>query len=166
MSANEIALSALWAQWVGSIAALLGVGAAIIFGIVTLKTSNRSKDTQQRATLTAAVDPMDEDIRVAVAQMAKVHWAVRPKGGEYWLLVNEGSEQAWDVSIAGLTDIDQKRLISVAKIPNPVRPAGMISFELVSRLTLSGPANVVVSYSLMPDGSGREFRRVLLVPAL
>jgi hypothetical protein len=165
MSANEIAVSVLWAQWVGSIAALLGVGAAVIFGIVTLKTSNRSKDTQQRATLTAAANPMDEDIRAAVAQMTQVHWAVMPKGGERWLLVNEGSEQAWDVSIAGLTDIDQKRLISVANIPNPVGSAGAISFELVSRLTLSGPANVVVSYSLMPDGLGRDYRRVLLVPA-
>ena len=40
---------------------------------------------------------------------------------------------------------------------------GRKEFVLVSRFTLSGPANVVVSYRLEPGGS--ELRRVLQVPA-
>ncbi|UWF76883.1 MULTISPECIES: hypothetical protein [Microbacterium] len=81
--------------------------------------------------------------------------------GETWLLVNEGTVPALDVHVEGLTELDRRRLSAA---PRPLlAPGEAVEFTLVSRLTLSGPANVVVTYRL--DGDGAERRRVLQVPS-
>jgi hypothetical protein len=163
MTPEEIAESALAAQWVGAGAAAGSVVVAVIFGIVTLRTSNRAKDAQQRAAGTAAGAPSSTSLASLVADVDPVVWVVRRARGEEWVLVNEGTESAYNVSIDGLTDLDKKRLTKVAPIPEVVEPGLTLSFTLVSRLTLSGPANVVVTYF---DGPGGVLRtQVLLVPA-
>jgi len=67
------------------------------------------------------------------------------------------------VGVDGLTDLDKRRLIEVAADPASLGEGQAKEFVLVSRLTLSGPTNVVVLYQLEPGGS--QLRRVLQMPA-
>jgi len=162
MTPEQIAESALWAQWVGALAALGGVVVAVIFGILTFTNTRRSKDTQQRATLVAA-DKSTTGRKGLLAESAPVQWVVHHKGGEAWFLVNEGTAPAHSTSIEGLTDLDKRRLTHVVTIPETVPVAMPLPFTLVSRFSLSGPANIVVTYI---DGPGGKLRQtVLLVPA-
>jgi hypothetical protein len=154
----------LAAQWVGSGAAAAAVLVAVLFGYLTLASNRRSKDTQQRATLVAAFDDPNRPQSIfAEHDSARAHFTIRHKAGETWLLVNEGPDAAYVVGIDGLTDLDKKRLLEVAAEPASLGEGQAKEFVLVSRLTLSGPANVVVSYRLEPGGS--QLRRVLQVPA-
>lgn len=131
-------------------------------GYLTLASNKRSKDTQQRATLIAALDDTGEDHPVgAVKPGGGV--AVFHKAGETWLLANQGSGAIRVSSIEGLTDLDKKRLTSVAPEPKVLNPGDAREFVLVSRYTLSGPANVVVTFT--SESLGVEFRRILQVPA-
>jgi len=57
------------------------------------------------------------------------------------------------LDVAGMTDLDKKRLIEVAAEPASLWPGDAREFVLVSRLTLSGPANLVVRYRLQTGGS-------------
>lgn len=156
-------VSALAAQWVGSAAALLSVGVAILFGILTLSNRRLAKDNQERSTLTAAAEPVSQSVASLVAEMTRVHWVVLRAGGEEWTLLNDGADAAYDVTIEGLTDLDQRRLTPTPAARSVVMSAGSIPFTLVSRFTLSGPANVVVTYALEPHGT--ELRKVVQVPA-
>jgi hypothetical protein len=88
---------------------------------------------------------------------------IRHTAGEQWQLVNEGPAACIIDEVAGLTAQDKKRLATVAADSDPLNPGDAKDFTLVSRLALSGPANVVVSYRVEPSGS--PLRRVFLVPA-
>lgn len=154
----------LAAQWVGSGAAVAAVLVAVLFGYLTLASSRRSKDAQQRATLVAALDdPNRPQSVLAEHDAGRADFTIRQKAGETWLLVNEGPDIAYLVGIEGLTDLDKHRLQEIAQDPTSLGAGEAKEFVLVSRFTLSGPANVVVSYRLEPGGS--ELRRVLQVPA-
>ncbi|GAA4375099.1 hypothetical protein [Agromyces bauzanensis] len=136
----------------------------MLFGYLTLASNRRSKDAQQRATLVAALgDPNRAQSILADNESGRADFMIRHKAGETWLLVNEGPDVAFMVEIEGLTDLDKKRLIEVAAGPASLGEGQAKEFVLVSRFTLSGPANVVVSYRLEPGGS--QLRRVLQVPA-
>lgn len=154
----------LAAQWVGSGAAVAAVLVAVLFGYLTLASNRRSKDAQQRATMVAALDdPNRPQSILAEHDAGRAVFTIRHKAGETWLLVNEGPDVAYMVGIEGLTDLDKRRLIEVAAEPASLGEGQAKEFVLVSRLTLSGPANVVVLYRLEPGGS--QLRRVLHVPA-
>jgi hypothetical protein len=172
MEATTLAVSAydmssLWAQWVGSVAAVASVGVAIVFGYLTLANTRRSKDAQERATFAAAtaapsaVGPAGPFVPNTAT--GDLQLTVRDAGGERWELVNDGTETAIGVRIEGLTTLDRRRLVSVVDEPADLAPGASKQFVLVSRLALSGPANVVVLYRTQPDGP--ELRQVLLVPA-
>ena len=88
---------------------------------------------------------------------------VRHQFGEKWLLVNEGPDVAYSVEIDGLTALDKQRLTATAGDPHSLGAAQAKEFVLVSRLTLSGPANIVVKFRV--EAGGAVLRRVLLVPA-
>jgi hypothetical protein len=160
--ATDAEISALIAQWVESIAAVAAVFIALLFGVLTLTTSRRSKDTQERATLTAASDPMSADFAEAVVAASKVHWRVERNAGERWLLIHDGSTTAYEVELAGLTSLDAKRLTEIPDRQD-VGPTGALAFTLVSRLTLSGPANVVVTFAL--ERGDQRVRQIVRVPA-
>lgn len=154
----------LAAQWVGSGAAVAAVLVAVLFGYLTLASSRRSKDAQQRATLVAALDdPNRPQSLLAERDSGRAEFSISRKGGETWLLVNQGPDIAYMVEIDGLTDLDKRRLAEVASEPGSLASGQAKEFVLVSRYTLSGPANVVISYRLEPGGS--LLRRVLQVPA-
>ena len=153
--------ASLAAQWVGSVSALAAVVVAVIFGYLTLASNRRSKDAQQRAAIIAATESRSEPPSVQAGRTGP-RLTVRLKGGETWLLVNEGSEPAHDVHIEGLTDLDRRRLVAIATDPEPIEAGQSREFTLVSRLTLSGPANVRVSYS---TETAEARTVVLLVPA-
>lgn len=156
--------ASLWAQWVGSVSAALAVVVAAVFGYLTLASNRRSKDAQQRATIVAALDdPNRPQSILAASESGRADFTIRHKAGETWLLVNEGPDVAHAVEIDGLTDLDKRRLQEVAGDPASLSAGQAKEFVLVSRLTLSGPANIVVSYRLNPGGS--RLRRVLQVPA-
>jgi hypothetical protein len=157
--------SALWAQWVGSVAAVLSVGVAIVFGYLTLANTRRSKDAQERATIAAAAPaPQTADGQLAAAaDLGDVRLSVRAAGGERWELRNDGPDTAYAVRISGLTSLDQRRLEYVGNEPEDLAPGQTRQFVLVSRLALGGPANVVVQYRLHEDSP--DVRQVLLVPA-
>lgn len=154
----------LAAQWVGASAAVAAVLVAILFGYLTLASNRRSKDAQQRATLVAALgDPNQPQSILARSDAGRADFTIRRKAGETWLLMNEGPDVAYLVGIEGLTDLDKHRLREISQDPISLGAGQGKEFVLVSRLTLSGPANVVVSYRLEPGGS--ELRRVLQVPS-
>jgi len=155
----------LAAQWVGSSAAVAAVLVAVLFGYLTLANNRRSKDAQQRATMVAALDdPHRPQSTLTANESGRADLTIRHKTGETWLLVNEGPDVAFMVEIEGFTDLDKKRLVEVAANPASLDEGQAKEFVLVSRLTLSGPANVVVSYRLEGD-DGPRLRRVLQVPA-
>lgn len=157
-------VSSLAAQWVGSGAAVAAVLVAVLFGYLTLANSRRSKDAQQRATLVAALDdPNQPQSVLGDPGSGRANFTIRHKTGETWLLVNEGPDAAYLVRIEGLTDLDKHRLQEVAQDPTSLGTGEAKEFVLVSRYTLSGPANLVVSYRL--EAGGSELRRVLQVPA-
>ena len=156
--------SSLAAQWVGSSAAVAAVLVAVLFGYLTLASNRRSKDAQQRATLVAALDdPNRPQSILAQNEQVRADLSIRHKAGETWLLVNEGPDVVFVIDIEGMTDLDRRRLIEVASEPASLAAGDVREFVLVSRLTLSGPANVVVKYRLRPGGS--VLSRVLQVPS-
>lgn len=99
----------------------------------------------------------------AQQQQQRAHFSVTPAGGEVWRLTNFGEEAAFNLEIEGLTELDKRRLTNPGPTPADIGPGDSIEFTLVSRFSLSGPANVVVTYALNP-GAPRA-RAVLLVPA-
>ena len=137
---------------------------AVLFGYLTLASNRRSKDAQQRATIVAALDdPNRPQSVLAQDESGRAEFAIRHKTGETWLLINDGPDVAFAVHVEGMTDLDKKRLIEVAAEPVSLGPGDAKEFVLVSRLTLSGPANVVVKYRLRPGGS--VLSRILQVPS-
>jgi hypothetical protein len=161
MSATNLEISALWAQWVGAGSALLAVGVAVVFGVITLNTSRRSKDTQERATLTAA-EPISVDFAQAVVAVSRVNWQVSHYGGEQWLLINTGNSTAHDVELEGMTETDRKRL-NAEPYTRAVGPTGSVAFTLISRFGLSGPFNIVVRFAL--EAGGDKLQQIVRVPA-
>ncbi|UXW85106.1 hypothetical protein NFX31_12890 [Microbacterium azadirachtae] len=125
-----VATSSLWAGWIGAIAAVIGIGVAIYFG---------------------------------VRRRGKVNWSTRPNGGERWDLVNDGPGTVYDVRVAGLGEIDQRRLTVTPPPRATLAQAGAVTFDLVSRLSISGPANVVVTYRRRARGP--ELQEVVPVDA-
>ena len=163
MTAYEAA--SLWAQWVGSISTALAVFVAALFGYLTYANNRRSRDNQERATLAAAMDGTARP-RVGLLpdeRRTGADLVIRSSGGEGWLLINEGPATVRSVRLEGLTTLDQHRLQVGSDEPGDLQPGQSRGFTLVSRLTLSGPANVVVHYRL--DEAGPELQRVLQVPA-
>jgi ABC-type enterochelin transport system substrate-binding protein len=138
---------------------------AAVFGWLTLVNNRRSKDTQERATLIAATDKQDapQSLRASRDETNGARLTVRHNLGERWQIVNEGPATCIIDDVAGLTTLDKKRLEVVAAEPDSLSPGETKEFILLSRLTLTGPANIVVSFRLEPGGS--LLRQVLLVPA-
>ena len=154
----------LAAHWVGSGAAVVSVGVAVLFGYLTLANTRRSRDAQNLATIVAAGESPNGSGVLLLPEEKVIEWTVQPNGGESWLLVNDGQTVAYDVTLRGLTVTDQERL-RTADGPDVavVEPAESVPFEFVSRLTLSGPGNVVVSWTIAPGGP--ELRKAVRVPA-
>ena len=144
----------------------MAVLVAALFGYLTYANNKRSRDNQERASLAAAMSDGGGP-RVGLLPTSRetsgVNFLVRHGGGESWLLMNNGSETARDLRIEGLTTLDKQRLTVDLPEPSVLEAGQACEFMLVSRLTLSGPANVVVHYRLDPDGP--ELRQVLQVPA-
>lgn len=144
----------------------MAVLVAALFGYLTYANNKRSRDNQERASLAAAMSDVGGP-RVGLLPTSRgtggVNFLVRHGGGESWLLMNDGPEAARDLRIDGLTALDKQRLTVDLPEPSVLEAGQACEFMLVSRLTLSGPANVVVHYRLDPDGP--ELRQVLQVPA-
>ena len=162
MTAYEAA--SLGAQWVGSISAAFAVLVAAVFGYLTYANNKRSRDNQERATLAAATQP-EGGHRVGILPTSRdsFNFIIRRAAGENWLLVNEAPHAAWGVRVEGLTTLDNQRLTVGSPTLSDLEPGEAKEFALVSRRTLSGPANVVVFGRL--DPAGPELRQVLQVPA-
>ncbi len=154
----------LTTQWITAGAAVLAVLVAVVFGWLTLATSRRSKDAQDRASYAAAEvsAPMSAEFAQAVAEIAQVNWEVNHHNGETWLLRNSGTTTAFDVELEGLTPQDQSRLTTVDI--GDLGPTSVTAFTFVNRFTLSGPGNLVVNFSLMD--AGPRVRRIVRVPAI
>ncbi|MFS0866744.1 hypothetical protein AB3M83_05350 [Microbacterium sp. 179-B 1A2 NHS] len=155
--------ASLWAQWVGSGAAVAAVLVAIVFGYLTLLNNRRAKDAQQRASLAAASHRAGPHALPGIRDAAGANFSVRHHAGDTWLLTNDGPGIAYAVEIRGFTDLDERRLRDVPTAPFTVRAGEASGFTLVSRYTLAGPANIVVTYRLDPDGAPTTI--VLPVPA-
>jgi hypothetical protein len=144
----------------------MAVLVAALFGYLTYANNKRSRDNQERASLAAAMNDVGGP-RVGLLPTSRepggVNFLVRHRAGESWLLMNDGPETARDLRIEGLTTLDKQRLTVDLPEPSVLEAGQACEFMLVSRLTLSGPANVVVHYRLDPDGA--ELRQVLQVPA-
>ncbi|TFC93013.1 MULTISPECIES: hypothetical protein [Cryobacterium] len=159
MTATEIAASGLWTQWLGlGLSAVVG-GLGIYFARLAQITSRLSRDNQERAALAAADSP---GILPTPSILPSIAWSTSPVGGESYVLVNRGFETAYDVTVDGLTELDKQRL--TVNNPTPeLEAAAALEFVLVSRLSLSGPANLVVKHSTEPGGT--RIGNVLLVHA-
>ena len=159
--------ASLWAQWVGFISAALAVLVAALFGYLTYANNRRSRDNQERASLAASMSDVSRNTAMGLLPAEPgaggVNFLVRHAAGESWLLINDGPGSAEGVRIEGLTTLDKQRLTVDPAAPTVLEAGQALEFVLVSRLTLSGPANIVVLYFLDPQGS--ELRKVLQVPA-
>lgn len=164
MNATDFEVSALWAQWVGAGAAVGAVLVAVVFGYLTLANTRRSKDAQERATITAATDSAEPEFNARISDGQRLGWLVRRTNGESFALMNNSTLPVYDVRIEGLTDMDKQRLTIATPQPLTLEAGDAVEFVLLSRLTLSGPANLVLTYSIDPSGSQRV-RRVVLVSA-
>ena len=156
--------AALAAQWVGSVSSALAVVVAAVFGYLTLQNNRRSRDAQQRASLAAASDDMES--RQGLVPRAKTGGSTLSavhRSGETWALVNSGPDTVHLVRMEGLTDLDKRRLRELPTEPTPLEAGQSTEFVLTSRYTMSGPANLVVWFSLHPGGA--PVRVVLQVPA-
>lgn len=81
----------LAAQWAGSSVAVAAVLVAVLFCYLTLASSRRSKDVQQRATIVAALDdPYQPQSILGEGDAGHADSTIRHKAGKAWLLVNEG----------------------------------------------------------------------------
>lgn len=154
--------AALWPQWVSAVASLLAVAVAIVFGWLTLANNRRSKDAQDRATLAAVSSPSHADAARGILEAQRVGWEVESGGGEQWVLKNTGRATAHDVTIQGFTSLDQQRLTRDTQ-PVTLGPTMSLRFTLVSRYTLTGPANLTVTFSQEEGGPQRQ--SVVRVPA-
>jgi hypothetical protein len=160
---NAYEAASLTTQWITAIATVIAVFVAALFGWLTWLNTRRSKDAQDRATY-AAVDtsgPLPADFAQAVAEVGLVNWEVLHSSGENWFLRNSGNSTAHDVTIEGLTAIDKKRLKAASL--GTLGPTMMGEFQMVSRLSISGPGNAVVTFRLDPDGTPSQ--RTVRVPA-
>lgn len=159
-------LWSLAAQWVSAGAAVLAVLVAAVFGWLTLANNRRSRDTQERATLIAATEERTSPPSLVAGREGPndaTLLTIRHQSGEHWLLVNKGSVACILDDVTGLTVQDTKRLAIKTAEFSPLNPGEALEFILVSRLALSGPANIVATYRAQPGGS--LVRQVLLVPA-
>lgn len=153
----------LAASWVGSGAAVASVIIAAVFGYLTLANSRRSKRALDTATYAAAQEPAHADGRgVLPMGPIPVRWRIEHAGGQGWLLINDGTADAFDVSMQGLTATDRQRLTS-AEEAGVVPAASALGFVYVSRLTLDGPGNLVVSWRFGPEAV--EQSKVLRIPS-
>ena len=171
MDANDIAQSALAAQWVSAWAAVAGVAVAGLFGFLTLfnfrlgKQNQRlGRDNQERSTWTAANESATSEFSDWMSQPSHTGWLITHTTGESYAVVNNSTTTAFGVRIEGLTDLDKRRLSVDAPQPRTLEPGEALEFVLVSRLSLSGPANLVVTFSIDAEGV-HTVRKVLLVPA-
>ncbi|MDH6236795.1 hypothetical protein [Cryobacterium sp. CG_9.6] len=175
MTPEQIALSNLQAQWWGVAAAFLTVAVAATFGYLTLLNNRRALDAQQRATLAAVSAEPAHSLRRGVATPAAVSWQIRTGGGNQWMLINSGSKPAYNVQVAGYTDLDQRRIFGMDTPRDSVAPEEAVPFQVRSRFTLRGPVNVIVTFTDEPDvdpgpgpdssSSSERSRQTLLVPA-
>jgi hypothetical protein len=161
---TEYETASLVTQIITTAATVAAVLVALIFGWLTLRNSRLSKDNQERATYAAADSdaPMPAEFAQAVREVRQVDWVVERERGESWLLRQVGGSAAYDVHVAGLTELDQRRLKVVADAGD-IGPTGVVPFTYVSRLSLSGPGNIVVTFRVEKDGP--ESRRVVRIPA-
>jgi hypothetical protein len=169
MSDHDIAVWGLAAQWAGVVVAILSIGVAALFGALTLRNSRGVRDAQERASLTAAGNgggpgsrPEAHDRAADRGDHEQVVWTVTGTGGGAWILRNGGSVAAHDVTLAGYTETDRRRLTEAPPV-GEVLAGGTIPFTLVSHFTVSGPANVVVRYRLAAGGDERQ--QIVQVPA-
>ncbi|NNC13632.1 hypothetical protein HII28_17335 [Planctomonas sp. JC2975] len=154
--------ASLVTQWISAAAAILAVAVAVIFGWLTLINNRRSKDAQERASFAAADAGAPNAVGFAELAESEVRWAVEADGADSWLLRNTGTGTAYDLSVEGLTELDRQRL----KIDTPattIGPGEALRFEFVSRLSLSGPGNIVVRSAAAENE--RQSQRVLRIPA-
>jgi hypothetical protein len=159
MNPDEIAASSLWTQWLGLGVSLVVGGVGIYFARLAHITSRLSRDNQERSTLTAADAP---GILPSPSVVPSIAWSISPTTGESYSLVNRGFETAYDVTVDGLTELDKKRLTVDNPTPS-LEPFAALAFVLVSRFSLSGPANLVVKHSTEPGGT--RIGNVLVVHA-
>jgi len=166
MTPEQIALSSLQAQWWGVAAAFLTVIVAAVFGYLTLLNNQRAQDAQNRATRTAVTGTPRRPGRLRQAGLrsapTEVAWAVQT-AGDQWILVNEGAATAHDVRLTGYTDLDQRRLSVADGAPRTLAPGEALAFSILSRFTVRGPANVVVTFAFEPGAE--PARQTLLVPS-
>ncbi|MHA7985124.1 hypothetical protein ACX9R5_04885 [Rathayibacter sp. CAU 1779] len=162
MTAYESA--SLVTQWISAVAAIFAVAVAIVFGWLTLLNNRRSKDAQERASFAAAdaAPPPAAEFAHDTTQAPQVTWAVEPRGTEAWLLRNTGTITAFEVTVAGLTDLDNRRL-QADSAPIDIPPTDVLPFDFVSRLSLSGPGNLVIEFAV--EHGGQRTRQVVRVPA-
>jgi len=166
MTPEQIALSSLQAQWWGVAAAFLTVIVAAVFGYLTLLNNRRAQDAQSRAARAAVTERPRRPGRLRQAGLmpapAEVAWAVQTSGDQ-WILVNEGTVTAHDVRLTGYTELDQRRISVADGAPRTLAPGEALAFTVLSRFTVRGPANVVVTFAFEP---GAELsRQTLLVPS-
>ncbi|MDJ0376973.1 hypothetical protein [Cryobacterium sp. PH31-L1] len=164
MHAIDLEVSSVLAQWVGAVAAVGAVVVAIVFGYLTLATTRRSKDAQERSAITAVTDSNEQGIDSLMFNANRQSWPIQRTNAGTFTLMNNSTLPFYDVRIEGLTDLDKRRLTVNSPQPLMLEAGARLEFSLVSRLTLSGPANLVLTYAIDPGGTQR-IRKVLLVPA-
>lgn len=76
--------------------------------------------------------------------------------------MNDGTVDAVDVDLQGLTETDRRRLGAPVHA-GTLAPSEQLEFPFASRFTLSGPGNIVVSWRTASDDTAQ--RTVLRVPA-
>ena len=154
-------------QWIGSAASAVSVVVAVIFGRLILLNTRRSKDNQERSTRTAAAisEQINESIATGIRAAqpgGSATWSVRPAGGEDWFITWVGQNRITDVRIKGFTELDNRRL-GPTRACGTLRSGDSIQITVVSRLSLSRPTNIVVSYAHSRPAS--RVSDALLVPS-
>ncbi|TDW28699.1 hypothetical protein [Cryobacterium psychrophilum] len=167
MTPEQIALSSLQAEWWGVAASFLTVIVAAIFGFLTLLNNRRALDAQNRAALAAVTAAPRRPGRLRQAALipanAEVAWAIESVADGQWMLINAGTATAYDVALTGYTDLDQRRISVADGAPRTLAPGEALAFTVLSRFTLRGPANVVVTFAF--ESGAATVRQTLRAPA-
>lgn len=172
---------ALVTQIVGAAAAVLSVGIAAVFGVLTLRTTRIAQDANQRANIAATTTPSGTAYQTGAALSGEgtlsatgsvgpprstVSWSVAQTSIEEWSLTNGGPGTAYRVRLSGLTDRDDAR-IGAPWNPDDshtVIPHSPVGFQFARRLGASGPGTLVAEWTDSLDSTDTQTARLAVSP--
>lgn len=166
------------AAWVSAAAGVAAVLVAALFGYLTWNNSRRSKDAQQRASFALQEEETAQDSRDAMLELirnlgansdrpqpeaspATVRWRLEKGNGDQWLAVNTGNATAYNVRVAGLTDLDNQDITPIDDEGHEIEAGDRLPFYFGRTFASPAVSTAVISWQDSPDGPVRSSRKMI-----